>query len=183
MRKWKILLWLSNKEGEDGQRIADRMGTTKVQFVPIDFNKDDIQQKLASHESFRSNVTSVITLEGVTQYIPKERTADTLKKLGSIISPGSTILVTYVDEKCMGDIKTLPRQFRWVRNLAAKSGEPWISGWSKEEFEKFINECGYEVASDTSQEDYNETYLKEVGRQLHQDDLLSMERFVFAKKR
>jgi O-methyltransferase involved in polyketide biosynthesis len=118
----------------------------------------------------------------VTQYIPKESTADTLKKLRSIISPGSTVLVTYVDQKCMGDITTLPRQYRWVRNLAAKAGEPWISGWSKEEFEKFIKECGYEVVSDTSQEDYNDTYLKGVGRQLDQDDLLSMERFVIAKK-
>lgn len=180
-RKLKKLLWLSNRGNEDGAQIAERLGTTKVQFVSADFNTDDLEQKLSSHEGFQSNVCSVITMEGVTQYIPKESTADTLKKLKRIVAPGSTVLMTYVDQKCMGDIESLPKQYKWIRNLASKVGEPWVSGWTKDEFAQFLKGLGYEVVSDTTQEDYNETYLKDVDRQLGKDDLLNMERFVVAK--
>lgn len=65
--------------------------------------------------------------------------------------------------------------------MSAKVGEPWISGWSKEKFALFLKYCLYEVMSDTTQEDHNDTYLKHAGRQLGQEDLLSIERFVVAK--
>ena len=62
--------------------------------------------------------------------------------------------------------------------MAGKVGEHWISSWRKDAFELFLSECGYNVISDSAPEDYNETFLKSVGRQLSEDDLLSMERFV-----
>ena len=179
--KLKKMLWLSNRGDEDGDRVADRMGTTKVQFLSVDFNTDDLEQKLLSHEGFKANACSVVLMEGVTQYIPKESTADTLRNLKEVVGPGSTLLITYVDQKCMGDTNTLPKQHRLIRSFSAKVGEPWISGWTREEFAKFMKVLGYEVLSDTTQEDYNETYLKDVGRQLQKEDLLNMERFVVAK--
>lgn len=189
-KKVSNLRWLAKREeSEQSTTISDRMNSKKVQFLPVNFNTDDLQQKLASHEGFKSNVCSVITLEGVTQYIPKEATADTLKKLKGIVAQGSTLLITYVDrKKCFDDDddatnteSTLPKPIRMVRYLAGKVGEPWISGWTSAEFGEFLEDCGYEVVSDTTQEDYNETYLKDVGRQLEEKDLLSMERFVVAK--
>eukprot|EP00956_Cyclotella_meneghiniana_P030930 scaffold79666_cov76-Cyclotella_meneghiniana.AAC.5 len=180
-QKLKNLLWLSNKKNEDGKRVADRMGTTKVQFLSVNFNEDDLEKKLTSHEGFKPSTCSVVTMEGVSQYIPKESTADTLTKLKRVVSSGSTILITYVDEKCMGDKESLSKQHRLIRTLAEKVGEPWISGWTPDEFAKFMKDLGYEVLSDTTQGDYNETYLKEVGRQLPEEDLLNMERFVVAK--
>ena len=179
--KLKKMSWLSNRGDEDGDRVADRMGTTKVQFLSVDFNTDDLGQKLVTHEGFKTNDCSVITMEGLTQYIPKESTADTLRKLKNLVGPGSTLLITYVDQKCMGDTETLSKQHQLIRSLSIKVGEPWISGWSKEDFATFMNDLGYKVVSDTTQEDYNETYLKDVGRQLEKKDLLNMERFVLAK--
>jgi len=88
--------------------ISGRIDSKKVQFLPVNFNTDDLQQKLTSHEGLKSNILSVITLEGVTQYIPKkEATANTLKNLKSIIAPGLTLLITYVDrKKCFEDNDT-----------------------------------------------------------------------------
>ena len=128
-------------------------------------------------------------MEGVSQYIPKESTADTLKKLKNIVSSRSTLLITYVDEeKCFiqHDSTTQQQQnqtssSKMVKSMAAKVGEHWISSWRKDAFELFLSECGYNVISDSAPEDYNETFLKSVGRQLSEDDLLSMERFVLAK--
>lgn len=181
-KKLANLEWLIQKDSENGEKIANRMKSKQVQFLPVNFNTDDLQQKLQSMERYNSNHCSIITMEGVTQYIPKESTADTLKKLKDIIGPGSTVLITYVDQKCFAEPDTLPKSFRWVQSMSAKVGEPWISGWSKEEFEEFVNECGYQVVSDTAPEDYNETVLKSVGRnKFDENELLSMERFVVAK--
>lgn len=180
-QKLKNLLWLSNKKNEDSERVSDRMGTTKVQFLSVNFNEDDLEMKLTSHEGFKPSVCSVVTMEGVSQYIPKESTADTLTKLKKVVSSGSTILITYVDDKCMGHMESLSKQHRLIRSMVEKVGEPWISWWTPDGFAKFMKELGYEVLSDTTQGDYNETYLKEVGRQLAEEDLLNMERFVIAK--
>ncbi|KAL7531189.1 hypothetical protein ACHAXR_003888 [Thalassiosira sp. AJA248-18] len=157
------------------------MDSKKVQFLPVDFNTDDLQQELQSLDDFQLNQCSVVILEGLTQYIPKESTADTLKKLKNIIGPGSTVLITYVDQKCFADANTLPKTYQTIKSMIAKGGESWISGWSKEEFQDFIKDCGYQVISDTAPEDYNDTYLKSVGRKLDEKDILSMERFVVAK--
>jgi len=180
-RKLSNLLWLSNRGDEDGQRIADRMGTTRVQFLPVDFTTDDLKQKLVLHEGFQSMACSVITMEGVTQYIPKESTADTLKKLKDIVAPGSTLLLTYVDQNYLGDGETVPKSYQRIQQLAAKVGEPWVSGWTKEDFRVFLRENGYEVVSDTAMSDYNLTYLKDVNRQLPEEELMNLERFVVAR--
>ena len=146
----------------------------------VNFNTDSVEAKLMEHEGFQTNLQCVITLEGVTQYIPKESTADTLKKLKTIVAPGSTLLITYVDQRCFADPATLPKSIRMTMGMVARMGEPWISGWTQEEFAVFLKECGYKVESDTTDKDYNTKYLEPVGRKL-ETEFLSMERFVVAK--
>ena len=189
-KKLSNLQWIIKKDAKHGPTISHRMDSKRVQFLPVNFNTDDLEQKLASQMGFITGGSSVITMEGVTQYIPKENSADTLKKLKRIIAPGSILLITYVDKKCFADKEPpkddgesliLPKAIRMVRDMADRGGEPWISGWTVLEFEEFLKDCGYQVLSDATQEDYNETYLKDVGRQLEREYLLSTERFAVAK--
>ena len=74
--------------------------------------------------------------------------------------------MTYVDSKCLAEPSELSPAIRRVRSMAAKVGEPWISGWTKEGFRSFIEDLGYEVVSDTAPEDYNASYLRSAGREL-----------------
>jgi O-methyltransferase involved in polyketide biosynthesis len=124
-----------------------------------------------------------MTLEGVTQYIPKPSTADTLKKLHAMVATGSTLLMSYVDQnvfddpaKC-GPIKAVEN----VRKMPGATGEPWISGWTQVEFATFLKELGYQVESDTTAKDYNDSYLEPLGRRMKEEEILNMERFVVAK--
>ena len=66
---------------------------SKVQFVSVNFNQDSLQEKLQNHPAFKANQQSIITLEGVTQYIPKTSTAQTLKDIKAIVATGSTLLI------------------------------------------------------------------------------------------
>ena len=129
-------------------------------------------------------------MEGVTQYIPKESTADTLKKMHNLVTVGSTLLITYVDHDCLtSDDDTsstsslqLYTKAQRVMKLTSKVGEPWITGFTPIEFASFLQECGYQVQSDTTVSDYNEEYFgKMVGRKLSEEEMICMERFVVAK--
>lgn len=179
-KKLANLRWLARKDA-NGDAVADRMDSRKVRFLPVDFNADDLRRKIEASEGFRPAARSVATLEGVTQYIPKESTADSLKKLRSVVAAGSTLLVTYVDQRLFGTDESLPAASKRVMDMAARFGEPWISAWSQEGFESFLKDCGYRVLSDTGPEDYNGTYLKSVDRMLDEQDVWVMERFVVAE--
>jgi methyltransferase (TIGR00027 family) len=181
-KKLANLQWLVNKSKNDDTRIQGRMNST-VQFVPVNFNEDSVQEKLQSQSGFQSNQPSIMILEGVTQYIPKTSTADTLKKIKTIVALGSILLITYVDQNVFDDpsqVASNPNVCERVVGLAGSVGEPWISGWSPEEFAAFLKECGYDVISDTTTRDYNESYLGAMGRKLEEKDVVSIERFVMA---
>lgn len=144
------------------------MDSKQVEFVSIDFNNDSLEEKLKSSNGFLENQLCVVTLGGVTQYITKESTAETLKTLKNLTSPGSTLLITYVDERCLGDSKSSLFSHRMVMGMASKVGEPWISAFNKKDFESFLKDCAYLVVSDTSITDYNESSLEAVGRKLEE---------------
>ena len=113
VQKKKIanLQWLVSRNKKDGEMISDRIMSKKVAFIPVNFNEDNLQSKLETSDQFQSNKCTIVTMEGVSQYIPKESTADTLKKLKNIVSSGSTLLITYVDEeKCFIDDSTTQQQ-------------------------------------------------------------------------
>lgn len=192
-KKLKNLDWLVRNDKINSQVVADRMSSNQVQFVPANFKADDLQQRLQTLDGFKLNQKSVVMLEAVSMYIPKESTAVTLRKAHNIVAKGSTLLITYGDSKYLPDTSADMKnsnsngdtsQYQAQRNVlkwAAKKGEQWISVWSQDEFRTFLSECGFEVVSDTTQEDYVEEYLGAVGRTLEKDEVLSMERFVVAR--
>ena len=185
-KKISKLQWLVNNKYDDDndKRIQDRINSM-VHFMPVNFNKDSLEDKILSHPQFISNQHSIVTFEGVTQYIPKSSTADTLKKIKRIVSPGSIILMTYVDQNVFDNPSQVsydPTVCQRIMKMASSVGEPWISGWSQSEFKEFMNECGYEVLSDTTTKDYHDEYLGSLEvRKMDPNDILSIERFVCAK--
>ncbi|KAL3921011.1 MAG: hypothetical protein SGILL_002978, partial [Bacillariaceae sp.] len=139
-KKRDKLQWLIDQgnSGTCSALIQEIIQTKRVQFVPVDFNSDSVEERLASQQGFETNLSCAITLEGVTQYIPKESTADTLKKLRGIVAPGSTLLMTYVDQKVLDDDPELPKSYHRIKGLAGKVGETWISGFTKSGVEEFL---------------------------------------------
>ena len=125
-------------------------------------------------------------MEGVTQYIPKSSTEDTLQKLKSVVAPGSTIVLTYVDERVFDDD---PSDVASKSSVSAilqgtrRVGEPWISGWSPTSIKSFLHGLEYDVISDTTAKDYNDVYLEPLGRKVKDNEIPAMERFVVAKNR
>ena len=164
--------------------IAECLKNESVVFVPVDFNDSEsggVDNHLSQASRFKVGERSTVTLEGVTQYIPKSATTDTLSRLRKVMAPSSKLLITYVDQDVFDDpskIATNPKNIEkllWSTNLV---GEPWISGWTPSEFQTFLQELGFEVNSDTTASDHYNDYLVPLGRGV--DERYDIERLVVA---
>lgn len=173
---------IMEKLAKSNADVAKRMESSFVKFVPVDFNVDSIDERLKSAEGYSVNKQTIVIFEGVTQYIPKASTADTLTKLKRVVAPGSKLLITYLDQNVFDEPKRVgpPQVVEKITSLVAGGGEPWISGWTRDGFKSFLQDMGYEIVSDTTASNYNDEYLVPLDRGQKPEEMLSMERFVVA---
>ncbi|MGK3738262.1 MAG: O-methyltransferase involved in polyketide biosynthesis [Bacillariaceae sp.] len=189
------------------ERILSRiMKTNKtknnniVQFIGIDFNKggdSSISDKLLSSNVFNKNKVTIVILEGVTQYLPKSSTADTLRQLHTILPANSILLISYVPQDAYddpnklcggggGDSSNKSTTCAKKINLLLKSsnlfaGEPWITGWtSTNDFRFFLMELGYKLHSVSTVDMLNDKYLKPLNRNIKKGDMVPIEQYAVA---
>jgi len=168
---------------------ADALASGRVTHVSVDFNTQTLTEQLTK-AGFEAGRPTIVTLEGVTQYIPKASTAATIREMGALCGPGSTLFLSYVDAR----FETAPAELvgtgypkpeaalRMISGLAAKFGEPWIACYSAAEMETMLASSGFDVTSDTCFEDVNESYFGAVGRLVPPKLTLNLERFAAATK-
>jgi len=158
-----------------------------ITYVPVDLNTMSLEAELQK-AGFDARVPTVVTMEGLLQYIPKESTAATFNVLGKICAPGSRLGVSYVDQGTYeDDPRVIPSGyagrggFKSVLEQVAKVGEPWITGFTPSEFASFVaKESGFQVTSERALAELNETMLKPLGRKCPPENLLQAERFAEA---
>ncbi len=163
------------------------LATGKATYVSVDFNTQTLGEQLTK-AGFQKGLPTIVSLEGVTQYIPKEAAAATLKEMGSMIGPGSTLFVSYVDERmqtepaaiCGAGYPDPEKKLGMISTLVAKVGEPWISYYGAAEMKGVLSSCGFALSSDTTMADTNALYFGAVGREVPTESLLLLERFAVA---
>jgi methyltransferase (TIGR00027 family) len=178
-RKRAILEGLSS----DDEAVAAKL-ESGVEFVPIDFNHDSVGNVLGSKAktSFDSAKKTIVTLEGVSQYIPKGATESTLKQLHAIVPEESTLIISYVDDALFTNPSEYgdPTRIHWMLKVVEWFGEPWITSWNPASFAAFLEKCGFAVIDDVSVSDLNQKYLVPRNRGRPKEELASMERYVVA---
>ena len=121
-----------------------------VRFVPVDFERDSLDARLAEagHEAARPTVW---IWEGTTPYLPPEATMATLRVVGARSARRSTLAVTYVTP----DMVDLPRVLMPVAHAAfGVIGEPLLGGMTSESFASMLVETGFRVVDDTGVPDW-----------------------------
>ena len=143
---------ITTTKSEENDTKRSSSGTSMVEFLEIDFNKDSIGEKLLTINNdesssssscaadtdsssllvFDRNKKTIVIFEGVTQYVPKTSTASTLKQLHAILPSGSILLISYVPQDVFDDpIKCgPPGKINMLLKGAEFVGEPWISSWT-----------------------------------------------------
>ena len=120
-----------------------------VTFVPIDFERDSLDDVLQRAGHDRSSPTCWIW-EGVVMYLTHDAMHATLAGIGGRSASGSTLIVNYhtVRRGLIGQLI-----FRLI-------GEPQISAWTREEMAGELHSVGFLVREDTGMLDWNERFAR-----------------------
>ena len=143
------------------QRLAD-IGITipeSVTFVPIDFERQDLDAQL-SRAGFDSARPSAVAWLGVTNYLTGEAIADTLTRIADWAA-GTRLVFDYLIPERLWD--SFPG---WDGNLmrriaagSAASGEPWVSLFSPEDIEALLRAHGYDNIEDYDHDAIRSVYM------------------------
>ena len=160
-----------------------------ITYVNVDFSYQSLSEQLLT-AGFDQTKSTIITLEGVSQYITKEAVSSTIRELSLITKDARSIFfLSYVDEllnkdpaACFGKGYPNPsKKANLIQTLSAKVGEPWISFYRDEEIESILAENGYSMKENVTLEDLNSLYFSPVGRALPENQIFKLEHFIIAE--
>ena len=160
-----------------------------ITYVNVDFSYQSLSEQLLA-AGFDQTKSTIITLEGVSQYITKEAVSSTIRELSLITKDAKSIFfLSYVDEllnkdpaACFGKGYPNPsKKANLIQTLSAKVGEPWISFYRDEEIESILAENGYSMKENVTLEDLNSLYFSPVGRALPENQIFKLEHFIVAE--
>lgn len=133
----------------------------RVRFVGIDFDRQDLGERLRS-AGFRFDVPSFVIWEGVTQYIHEQAVDETLRTL-AMMSRGSEVVFTYVDRALIEGTRSFPGGKRLL--LAVRLfGEPFRFGLAPTETADFLRERGFTLLEDMGGDDLSARYFAPLNR-------------------
>jgi methyltransferase (TIGR00027 family) len=167
----------------------DLPNSGNVTYVSVDFTHQSLSKQLTD-AGFDQSKYTIFTLEGVSQYVTKEAVSSTIEEMALLTKKiGSLFCISYVNEllhknpqACFG--KGYPKaakRAKFITDLSAKVGEPWVSFYSTEEIENLLAQNGYSVEDNVTLEDLNAQYFAPIGRALPDDQIFNLEHFLVAR--
>ena len=130
-----------------------------LRLIPIDFEKDDLAERLTAH-GFDPEKRSFFNWLGVTYYLSRDAIQDTLNKVAGITCPGSEIVFDYLAET-----SSIPEDERSLalrmKNYVGKLGEPMITSFEPARVETDFNADGkWDVVRNDSPADQQKRYVE-----------------------
>ncbi len=174
---------------------------SRVHLIPVDFNEESesssegegellpsiLVRQVENYEGFVKGAKTIVLFEGVTQYIPKESTAKTLKQLSNLVGKGSILGISYVNEATYSsDPQTVKEEIGVDQDILKSNlktmermGEPWVTGWSRDSFQEFLSAHLFQVKEDACISDLEGKYFTPRG--VTASPFCNVERFVYAE--
>ncbi|MGE3275065.1 MAG: class I SAM-dependent methyltransferase [Vicinamibacterales bacterium] len=118
---------------------------SNVSFVPMDFTKDSLLEKL-SDAGYSEQENTVFLWEGVTYYLPESAVKDTLHFVRDHSAAGSRIVFDYFGASNPALNNPLHQYARW--------GEPLLFGFPNDRAREYVQQEGLGVLSDTQGLEY-----------------------------
>lgn len=131
-------------------RLAERAGgvPAQVHFVPVDFERDDLETALCS-AGYAAALPSVVVWEGVVSYLSSAAVDQNFTLLGRLTAPGSRLIFTYVDKGAIDGSVAFDEARRW-RQWVRLSGEPFIFGFAPAALGAYLAQHDFALSSDAS---------------------------------
>lgn len=144
-------------------------------FVPIDFNTQNLEEKL-SLSGYKPSMKTLFIWEGVTQYITKEAIEATLEYISRSVA-GSRVAFTYVLKDFLDHPEAYPEYQKLVKQLKF-AGVQWINGFNPKDLNAYLAQHGLLLKEDVGSTDYQERYLKPLNRKMQ---VMKIERIALAE--
>jgi methyltransferase (TIGR00027 family) len=147
-----------------------------VTLIGMNFEQQNLEDVLDA-AGFQKRVKTLFIWEGVTQYISPEAVTAALEFVSSDSGVGSAIVFTYVRRGII-DGTDRPDWFGPFLSFAGAVGSPMIFGLDQAEVEQYLYDRGLKLIEDVGAADYQDLYLKPLGRELN---VFDGERVAFAE--
>ncbi len=134
-------------EGAEGAEGAGGRGVT---FVPVDFGRDSLRERLAG-AGFDFGRPAFVSWLGVTMYLERDAIARALEAAGGFAA-GSEIVVDYMLPAGLRDAAG-EDYAQQVGQVAAERGEPWRSLFAPREMAALLRRHGFGLVRDVRQRD------------------------------
>jgi len=138
-----------------------------VQFVPIDFEKDDVELALRT-AGFDPEKPALAIWEGVVNYLTEAAVDANFTMLARLLAPGSRLILTYVDKRALDGSVPFQGARRW-KSWVRFSGEPFIFGFDPARLADYLRPQGFVLESDVSTAEAAKRYCasNETGSELY----------------
>ena len=149
----------------DKRERIDRAGWTvpdNLAFVPVDFTKDSLAERLIA-AGFDPSVKSFFSWLGVTYYLSAEAIDAMLSALSSLCADGSTLVFDYPDENFFNAPE---KRVQNTMMMAKAGGEPMQSAFSYSELEKLLAKHGFLIYELLTPDDIQRDVIDKAGADL-----------------
>ena len=131
-------------------------------FVPVDFTKDSLAERLIA-AGFDPSAKSFFSWLGVTYYLSAEAIDAMLSALSSLCADGSTLVFDYPDENFFDAPE---RRVQNTMMMAKAGGEPMQSAFSYSELEKLLEAHGFLIYELLTPDDIQRDVIDRAGADL-----------------
>lgn len=129
-------------------------------FVPVDFSKDSLKDKLLE-KGFDSNLPTFTAILGVTYYLTLPVFEQTLKIISELSPEGSKLIFDFPDERTFSEeLKKDAPRVQELADVTEKLGEPMLHGFSTEEVKQALERNAFELASHYRPEIIQDLYFE-----------------------
>lgn len=129
-----------------------------VQFIPIDFNEEELGKKLFDN-GYNKEVKTVFIWEGVTYYLPRTAIDRTLKFIAENSARNSTVVFDYFPASVANGTTEMGEALALSIGLK-QIGEEILFGIEQEELAAFMGARGFEVVENVIATEYFNSCFK-----------------------
>jgi methyltransferase (TIGR00027 family) len=137
---------------------------TNVVFIPIDFEKESVSEKLNS-AGFHKDRISLFILEGLLMYLEMESVQATFRTIREYAVIGSWVVFDYLRASVLRYENTLYGEAGLAKTVS-KADERWRFGIEPRELESFVTTFGFGVSDHKDARELEEMYFQDAGGRL-----------------
>lgn len=126
-------------------------------FIPIDFNKEVLSEKLI-RAGFEKGVRSLVVLEGVLMYLTPGAVDKTMQTIRDFIGRGSRVVFDFVHQSVLDERNSQSEEME-IKKVVADAGEQWQFGIESGKVEAFLVRYGLKLLDQSGHKDLENMFF------------------------